>query len=310
VDKEWQEAYTFAVIGERIAGRWNESGSDLRTNVDYPGPYGFTFERAVSGWWIGLYSESLHLFRQLRKNPTMLPIHIAAVKNNLENLEGTIGQEPLVYHELMYERLRVKFHGAREIKRNYSQMYQDLFVLTMLNGKKNGTFLEIGCGDPWFGNNTKLLEEWGWKGISIDIDPVLTNKFRQSRYPNRIVTADATRIDYSSLIEQDYDYLQIDIEPPLGSLEVLLRIPFDEHRFAVITFEHDDYRSAGIKERSRSYLRSHGYLLVAGDVSVNQYESCEDWWIYPDLVDSEIMCRMRVNSDNTKRADKYMLGSL
>ena len=71
VDKEWQEAYTFAVMGAGAAYKW--SGEKLRTNVGYPGAYAFTFERAVAGWWIGLYDESLHLLRQLKKNQTMLP---------------------------------------------------------------------------------------------------------------------------------------------------------------------------------------------------------------------------------------------
>ena len=34
---------------------------------------------------------------------------------------------------------------------------QDMFVLTVLNGKTNGTYLEIGSGDPFIGSNTALL---------------------------------------------------------------------------------------------------------------------------------------------------------
>ncbi len=35
-----------------------------------------------------------------------------------------------------------------KIKENHSQAYQDLFVLTMLGGKKNGRYLEIGGNHP------------------------------------------------------------------------------------------------------------------------------------------------------------------
>ena len=302
VDKEWQEAYTFAVMGQQKP----EDGPPLRTNVDYPGRYALVFEQAVVGWWIGLYDESLHLFRQLRKDPTMLPIHIEAVRNNLANLAGTVKHDPLVYYGWMYERLRVKFPGARDIKENYSEMCQDLFVLTMLNGKRNGAFLEIGCGDPVLGSNTKLLESWGWAGTSIDIDPALGKKFAEHR-TCPFICGDATRMDFDSLITHDYDYLQIDIEPPLGSLQALLRIPFEKHRFAVITFEHDAYRSTEIRERSRRYLQSHGYLMVVGDSAINLYESCEDWWVHPDLVDLKIVERMIDSSDGVKKADNYML---
>ena len=304
VDKEWQEAYSFAVMGAGVARKWN--GKKLRTNVDYPGVYAFTFERAVAGWWLGLYDESLHLLRQLKKTQAMLPEHVNAVQENLNRLAGTVHHDPLTYHSSMYERLRVKFPGARDIKRNYSQMCQDLFVLTMRNGKRNGTFLEIGCGDPVDGSNTKLLEEWGWTGTSIDVDPSLGEKFAGQRTAS-FISADATRMDFDALVQRDYDYLQIDIEPPLASLQTLLKIPFDKHRFAVITFEHDDYRSDGIKERSRAYLRSHDYVMVAGDIAINLYESCEDWWVHPDLVDPKIVERMRDSGDGTKKADSYML---
>ena len=304
VDKEWQEAYTFAVAGKRVADGW--TGKPLCTNVEYPGPYVFDFERAVAGWWIGLYDESLHLLRKLKKNPAMLPEHVTAVQNNLNNLAGTVHHDPLTYHAEMYERLRMKFPGARGIKHNYSDMMQDMFVLTMLNGKQNGTFLEIGCGDPVEGSNTKLLEDLGWTGTSIDVRVELEEKFSEQRTAS-FIAADVTRLDFDSLVTQDYDYLQIDIEPPLGSLQTLLRIPFDKHRFAVITFEHDAYRSDGVKERSRDYLWSHGYLLVAGDISINLYESCEDWWVHPDLVDLKIVDRMRDCTESTKRADNYIL---
>lgn len=51
-----------------------------------------------------------------------------------------------------------------------SQAGQDLFVIAMLKGKLNGTFLEIGAGLPVIGNNTWLLERYfGFCGTSIDV---------------------------------------------------------------------------------------------------------------------------------------------
>ena len=304
VNKDWQEAYSFSVLGQKL----NESHSKLRTNVEYPGRYALIFEQAVSAWWIGLFDESIHLFKQLSKDPTMLPIHAAAVQNNLQKLAGTVWRDPLEYNSSMYERLRIKFPGACAIEHNYSQAYQDMFVLTMLGGKRDGYFFEIGCGDPSFGNNTKLLEEWGWSGVSIDADKAATTKFNGVR-KSGVITADATRLDYDSLIDKDYDYLQIDIDPALNSLSVLLLIPFEKRRFAVITFEHDDYCSPGIKDRSRKYLLSQGYVLVAGDIAPDRYNSFEDWWVHPDLVDPKIVEKMRVGGMvvSVKMADHYML---
>jgi hypothetical protein len=35
------------------------------------------------------------------------------------------------------------------------------------------------------------------------------------------------------------DYLQLDCDPPSVTYDILTKIPFDEHKFAVITYEHD-----------------------------------------------------------------------
>lgn len=303
VNKDWHEAYSFAVMGQQL----REDHPKLRTNVDYPGRYALIFEQAVTAWWIGLFEESMHLFKQLKKDTSMLPIHITAVQNNLKSLDGSVWPHRLPYFSSTYERLRVKFPGANSIVQNYSQAFQDMFVLTMLNGKRNGTFFEIGCGDPVFRSNTKLLEEWGWSGVCIDLDQTETAKYAAERKASRVITGDATALNYDDLVVKDYDYLQVDVNPALNSFTALLRLPLDKHRFAVITFEHDDYCYPGIKERSRRYLQSHGYVLVAGDIAPDRYNSFEDWWAHPDLVDLKIIEKMRDVRDIVKRADHYML---
>jgi len=217
---------------------------------------------------------------------------------------------PIKYDRAMHERLRVKFSGSDAIAHNYSATYQDLFVLTMLDGKRDGSFLEIGSGHPTDGSNTKLLEEFGWTGISVDFNPILTAMFAKER-KSKTITQDAVTVDYPGLIKQDYDYLQIDVEPALNSFNVLTKIPFDTRRFAVVTFEHDDYcsvgSSIGIKERSRGYLYSSGYVMVVGDIGLDDTMNYEDWWIHPQLVDPMIVTKMFNSAASIKRADRYML---
>ena len=55
-----------------------------------------------------------------------------------------------------------------------SQAGQDVFVVAVTQGKKNGRWLEIGSGHPKCDNNTWLLEkEFSWTGDSVDcINPV------------------------------------------------------------------------------------------------------------------------------------------
>lgn len=309
-NKDWQECYTWSCIGESKFDLSNiyDKQISLKTNVEYPGTYGFVFEKAVSAWYIGLYSESAYLFRMLNKHTGMLPGHRIAVTNNIKNFPNT-WQEPLEYTNDLYEFLKYKFPNSKQIKKNYSQCYQDMFVLSMLNGKRSGMYLEIGCGDPFYGNNTALLEEFNWIGTSIDIAKETTDKWVGKR-KNLVITGDALQLDLGALLKtKDIDYLQIDIDPALASLEVLFKIPFDKHRFAVITFEHDAYQeeSGMVKQRSRNYLRSLGYQLVIADVAPNKYNEFEDWWIHPELVDEKIWKQFITYNDGPKKANTILI---
>ena len=73
--------------------------------------------------------------------------------------EKTTWHEPLIYTKQDYDNFKFKFSGLENIEQIYSQCYQDLFVLSCLNGKTNGTYLEIGAGRPFYGNNTALLAQ-------------------------------------------------------------------------------------------------------------------------------------------------------
>jgi hypothetical protein len=307
--KEWQESYTFAILGENV----KDSEEKLITNVEYPGKYALTFERAMTAWWIGLWDESMYLFKELIKDPNIQWNFMTVAKNNIANLMSTIWKSDLIYYNSYYEYLKVKFPGAIDIEKNYSQCYQDMFVLTMLNGKRNGKYLEIGCGDPFDRNNTALLEKlFGWTGISIDFNKSLLDKWLNVR-KSKIVLADATKVNYNEILEPgDYDYLQIDCDPAIITYNVLLKIPFETRKFAVITFEHDHYfeENSDVRRKSRKYFESHGYELIVSNVALDNHNPYEDWWVHPDLVDKTIIEKMKNVSDKPKRADKYMFGRI
>lgn len=287
-NKDWQEAYTWAVLGEKVAS--SAYHAPLQTNVEYPGSWALAFERAVASWWIGLHDESLHIFRTLKKDSTVDNDHAIVIRQNLEQLSNA-WKNPMMYTSRDHERLRIKFNGSEMIKKNYSQCFQDLFVLTMLDGRSNGWYLEIGSGDPWYGNNTALLERKGWKGVSIDIHREAVRLFKADR-KNFVKAGDATTMDIDALLTKqkaprDMDYLQVDCDPAQTSMQALLNVPFHKYRFAVITFEHDHYLddSDSIRDRSCQYLRSLGYVLAVNDVGMNKFDSFEDWWVHPQLLD-------------------------
>ena len=295
-NREWQEGYTAAIVGHNLS---KEKGNTI-TDLEYPGHWVFNFQRAVTGWWIGLFDESVAIFRQLNKRTDLWPNYKTAIQNNLASY-GNNWKEPSIYTNNDYKDLRYKFNGAENIKKNYSQSYQDLFVLMALNGLQYGSWIEIGCAHPTYGNNTKLLEEWGWDGVSIDIDTNVVDNWK-----NRVTIPyqmDATKVDWDKMpiwgLTDITDYLQIDVDPPKVSYEVLLKIPFWKHKFRVITFEHDFYadESGEIREKSRNYLRSFGYELIVNDIAVDEYSSYEDWWVHPDLVEPKIIQLLRSNSE-------------
>jgi tetratricopeptide (TPR) repeat protein len=85
-NRDWQEGYTHSILAESIATSEPESITDL----EYPGKWVFTFEKAVVAWWIGLHNESIYLFKVLKNNNRLTKIYKNAVENNLKNLTNNL----------------------------------------------------------------------------------------------------------------------------------------------------------------------------------------------------------------------------
>lgn len=310
-NREWQESYTIATIAE------HNDYSDiipLPIDVEYPGFWGFKFEKAVISWWMGRVDESLELFLDLHHNEIMLQTYVGSVKSNLTFLWGDGDWvKPSYYDSTKLNDLRFKFKGSENIDNNQSQAFQDIFVLMALNGKTNGKYLEIGSHEPIIHSNTYILEKYfDWKGISLEIDSNLVNKFNGTR-DNFCLLQDATNADYDKILsdvdsETDWDYLQLDCEPPSNTFKALQEIPFEKYRFAVITYEHDYYcdETKLYRDKSRRYLESKGYELAVDNISADDSSPFEDWWIHPDLVDKDVLNIIKSITNNTKKAENYI----
>lgn len=219
------------------------------------------------------------------------------------------------------QNLKIPFPGSSEITRNFSQAYQDIFVLMALKGKRGGFFLEIGASDPVFINNTFLLEsQFDWRGVAIDINPKSVRRFARKR-KSKIVEADALQLDYSTLLKASgaprrIDYLQVDIDPSIQSLRCLMSLPLEEYRFSVITYETDFYdpslslaEKTSIRDQSRELLHAHGYLLLGpGIATTGPLDVFEDWWIDPNAVDQDVVDRLYVESDFDDSAERFLTG--
>jgi len=174
-----------------------------------------------------------------------------------------------------------------------SDAFQDQFVHKILNGKRNGYFLDIGSCGAINSNNTYFFESLGWRGICVEINPSYAQDYilRTCKFINQ----DALKINYKNVFEQEnfpktIDYLSLDIDEL--SLEALLILPHNDYIFNTITIEHDFYIYGDkYKKRQREFLLSKGYHLVGSNVKVPRGKNgrkeenvgFEDWWIHPSL---------------------------
>lgn len=173
---------------------------------------------------------------------------------------------------------------------------QEQFVLDLLKYKTNGYYVELGAFHSKQGSNTFYLEnDYGWNGVSFEIDPERHAEFISNR-KNPCILGDATHFNYISYFEENnfpeqIDYLQVDIDAgytpkgnavgnPYLTLHGLISVPLNKYRYSVITFEHDaqiEYNNKGMREAQREILSSLGYKLVVRDWH-------EDWWVDPNAI--------------------------
>jgi hypothetical protein len=310
----WQDCY---ILCQWAIDFCDFDCSPLHTDVEYPGKYGLLFEKQQASWWWGKGTETRNLLQDMKNNYELDRAHYDAVQNRLMQLgSGHIPEEIIKYQKEKHDSLRFKFEGSENLVKNFSQAFQDMFILAATKGKRNGLYLEIGAQQPFYQNNTALLEtKYDWDGISIEILPDLCAQFERER-KNKIICEDATKIDYMKLLDNfdkgtDFDYLQLDVEPSKTTFECLLAIPFEKYRFGIITYEHDHYvdMTGSYRDKSRKYLKMMGYEILVANVSPNDNSPFEDWWYHPDLIDSEVVNQMKSVSDETVNIVKYMFTS-
>lgn len=217
-------------------------------------------------------------------------------------------------------KLKYPFPGSEIINASFSMSFQDIFVATILEGKQNGSYLEIGAHAPIQHNNTFLLSKYfNWNGISIDYDLIFKEPWKHYRPDNKLIIEDALTIDYEKLLINNFnsneiDYLQIDIEPSDNTLSCLKRIPLDKFKFKVITFETDLYQGGNgnlVREEQRNILNFFGYELLVGDVLYDIKKPYEDWWIHPELINSSTALTtasaIKENAKTTQIPSKLLL---
>lgn len=309
--KDWGSCRSFAKLG---LINCHKSLEPLPIETDRDLKNWLRFQIAISSWTVGSLDEGREYLQLIKKDSIFNSEKLNTYTSwNIKNFfEGT--SKFIQYKKEYYNLFQHKIPGLENIEKNYSQFFQDMFVLSALKGKRNGYFLELGGADPWYGNNTALLSEvYGWKGLSFEIDEKLASYYKQERPSIDVRQQDALNFDYTCLPEI-VDYLQIDIDtldtaPGSLSLKMLYALPFDRVKFRTITFEHDYFvdMSNSIRELSRKFLFSKGYHLIVPDVSIEGINSLEDWWVHPELVDKDILHTLTVESNSPVNIVEYFL---
>lgn len=188
---------------------------------------------------------------------------------------------------------------------SYSQCGQDLFVLNLLK-IKNGTFLDLGCYLPKNINNTFLLEQNGWVGLSLDINDY-TKEWSVRK--NKFIKCNCFTQDYNTLLSENYntnviDYLTLDMEVLGDRYKLLKTILNTNYEFKIITIEHDSHLGEEYinqeKIPQRELLTKMGYVLVCGDVSHKDYPNdyYEDWWVNKKYITEDVYSSWLSNKED------------
>lgn len=223
------------------------------------------------------------------------------------------------YYNNLWENLRIKFKHSELIGENYAHSWQDIFVLSMLDGKVDGTYLEIGANVPILYNSTFLLEKFfNFTGISIDkLDLSLAWKIRPKA---NFLCQDAVMLDYHALLNNNFkqkqiDFCQIDIDSAIDHLTILKSLLSSGYRFSVFTYEttaeldSDPTINKSIIE-SRDLFTKNGYMLIASDVLHwfdNEWLRLDDWWIDPTAIDPNILDKFKSVIPVDKQNPFYLL---
>jgi hypothetical protein len=120
----------------------------------------------------------------------------------------------------------------------------------LLEGKRNGTYFDIGAGDPEQISNTCVLERsFGWRGVLCDIEhEARLGANRAGNY----VHGDALTLDYKARFEE---------------------------------LERDGAAGERRRDLMRGIMESRGYMMVT-EVGARTDDGkqimIEDWWIHRD----------------------------
>jgi FkbM family methyltransferase len=92
---------------------------------------------------------------------------------------------------------------------NYSQTGEDAIIRSLLDETRQGIYVDVGCHDPVRSSNTLSLYLHGWRGVNIDANPRLIERFKATRLRDIAVCA--------AISDQEHDVVFHEFEDALVS---------------------------------------------------------------------------------------------
>lgn len=190
---------------------------------------------------------------------------------------------------------------------NYSQLDQDLWILSKFDEDYQGFFVDIGANDGITISNSYLLEQKGWNGICIEPNMTEFQKLNVSRTSNnyqvcisdfngkcsfqengffgKIMVKGSGDTDCFTLeyfldnveCPKTIDYMSIDVEG--GEFDIIKIFPFDKYFIKYITIEHNAYgNDFRLKDSIYSILSNHF------DLEKENVSGFEDWYVNKKMI--------------------------
>lgn len=186
-----------------------------------------------------------------------------------------------------------------------SQGGQDRWVEAVTQGKRNGTFIEVGAYDGLVSSNTYHLEHaLGWSGFCVEAGPSEYSNLAVNRpncvninmavmpytgtclFNNMVVGESGVEVSCDTLTNilrsvnapPLIDYMSLDIEGcEVGALQ---SVDWDQYRFGLITVEHNLY-AHGPEQKNEIFklLTAVGYERLVEDAPC--LDTTPGWYMQP-----------------------------
>lgn len=75
----------------------------------------------------------------------------------------------------------VNLELREKLLKSYSQFNEDIFLWQLFQGKRTGTYIDIGANHPVKLSNTKKFYDMGWSGVNVEPNPKLYKQICEYR---------------------------------------------------------------------------------------------------------------------------------